>query len=178
MSRSEELIKKVSGADCEGCYEVLRQAVDVAYENLPRRLPMHKLVSAVMDRTGSGPTAVPKALSRAGIEIWESGDRNFLEEVFEHRLAKEQKPMPRELIWQLANYLHKPVTYQMWKEEDSGKYCIAAVDPVTGQWLTVVPFRAEQLQLETFIDFLNGVHAPLESFQALFLNSGFQELFS
>ena len=104
MSRSEELIKKVSGADCEGCYEVLRQAVDVAYENLPRRLPMHKLVSAVMDRTGSGPTAVPKALSRAGIEIWESGDRNFLEEVFEHRLAKEQKPMPRELIWQLANF--------------------------------------------------------------------------
>lgn len=175
MSRSEELIKKVSNADCEGCYDVLRQAVDVAYENLPQRLPMRKLVSAVMDRTGSSRTAVPKALSRAGIGIWESGNRTVLEKVFDYQLSDEKKPMPRELIWRLANYLQKPVTYQMWREPRSGRYGIAAVDPATGRWRAVAPFQAEQLRLEAFVDFLNCVHAPLENFQALFLNSGLWE---
>ena len=176
MTRAEEVVKKVAGRDYLKCYPVLICAVEVAYEHLPKQPQMKAITAEVIARKGITNTTVSKALSRAAIDVWDNGNRKALEEVYDRHLPPDGKPTPLDLTLKLAAFMDKPVEYRVWKEESSGKYGIAAADPVTGRWLAVAPFRVEHQRIEKFVRFLNRIHAPLEGFMDLFSDSGLLEI--
>lgn len=176
MTRAEEVVKKVSGLDYKTFYPVLCCALEVVTEQIPRQLCMNDIVAKVSVRTGMKPTAVSKAISRATTDIWDNGNRAELEKIYGHSLASDKKPLPRELVLKLAQYMAKPVEYRLWEEGHSGRFGIAAADPVTGHWIAIAPFCPEQLRVEDFICFLNRIHAPLDTFQDLFFESGLLEI--
>mgnify|MGYP005806693769 CR=1 FL=1 len=167
MVHAEDVVRKVIDVDSQDYYHVLCLAITVAHEALPEQLTVKKLAERVRAISDKGPTAVPKALSRAAIDIWENGDREALGAIYGRKLRDSEKITPRLLVFKMAKFMDKSPTYSVWRDALGRAYGIVATCSVNGNCLTVVPVQPDVFELEAFAQFLNECQAPLESFQKL-----------
>ena len=95
------------GAKCESKpYICLRCMLEVALKHWPERIPMRQLQVETAERIGNNiqPGGLSKAASRAVLDIWEYGDREFLNEIYQRNLM--DCPTPKNFIYVATCYLY------------------------------------------------------------------------
>ena len=112
MKDIKEIVTRLSGHRNRACYPVLCCAAEVVRKYQPHE-PQMKLVLAeaklmMKDGKQRKENSLFKALPRALDDIWENGDRKELEKVFGRKVI--DRPTPRELVCQIAEYAWEPKT--------------------------------------------------------------------
>ena len=106
MRAAKALVTRLSGHRNRSCYFVLCCAVEVARQHQPLELPLKNILEEVQQLLASEsrkPATLSKALSRAVIDLWESGNRAELEKIFGRKIL--DCPTPREIIYRLAEFI-------------------------------------------------------------------------
>jgi len=112
MKDIKEIVTRLSGHRNRACYGVLCCAAEVVRKYQPYEPQMKAVLAEVKGMIKDGKakkeSSLSKALSRALDDIWESGDQQELEKVFEHQVI--DRPTPRELVCRIAEYAWKQET--------------------------------------------------------------------
>lgn len=165
MMYESGVVAKIRGREGRKCYMDLERAVDIVAASNDLDLSMKEIADQIAEVTGVGRSGVMKSLSRAVEDIWENGDREALNSLYEYRLR--EKPTPKELIRRLATYRNRMVEYQIGVDQ-KGRYCLIAGNPVTKGIYRLIYLRDTTLTMERILCFLNRIQAPVEAVQQLF----------
>lgn len=95
------------GAKCESKpYICLRCMLEVALKHWPERMSMKQLQGETAERMGNNiqPSGLSRAASRAILDIWEYGDREFLNKIYRRNLM--DCPTPKNFIYVATWYLY------------------------------------------------------------------------
>lgn len=103
MSAIKELVTLLGGNRARHCYYVLCCAIYVALKHYPDEPRMRDICAEAAALFCLNADALPKALSRAVIDIWETGDRSALEKLFRRCLV--ERPTPKCVVLVAAQYL-------------------------------------------------------------------------
>ena len=109
MKEIKKIVTQISGRRNKSCYADLCYAVDVARRYQPQEPPMSVILSETKATAEKSELALSKALSRAAKDIWEYGDCQELEKIYDRQVTEQ--PTPRELVYRLAEYV--------WREDHS-----------------------------------------------------------
>lgn len=87
-------------------YVCLRCMLEVALKHWPERISMKQLQVEVAERIGNNmpPSGLSRATARAVLDIWEYGDREFLNEIYQRNLS--DCPTPKNFIYVVTCYLY------------------------------------------------------------------------
>ena len=105
MNLTERTLRRIGGNSTNTGYRYLAYALDLLLEMdyFPFRKLIQEVYSKVAKEFNTTPDAVTRSIARTVVDIWDHGDRAFLQEISGRRLT--DKPLPNELIYYLVTYL-------------------------------------------------------------------------
>ena len=162
MDEIRQMVRQLSGRWGSESYELLCQAVELARQSEEPALQM-KVIWHELSRKNGGKSAqaISRALARAALDIWERGDREALFSLYGKTLT--QPPLPKDLIWTLAQRLRPKIRYHRWTDFATGEYGIAATGESGGGLLLSSPFTADRRLAEQVAQALSKLQPPLQS---------------
>lgn len=103
MKKIKELVSLISGNRTRECYYILCLAVNIALSYQPSEPQMKLLCMEVGKKSGKTALSIEKSVSRVTDDIWNNGNRDNLNRLFNNKLLK--KPKPKNLIYTISEHV-------------------------------------------------------------------------
>lgn len=165
MTKAKNIVSRLSGRSHRQCLKDLTMAAEIAYCARPSQPKLSDIITKISIQTGKPEKTIHKSLHRAAEEIWLSGNKQLLEQLYGCPL--HTKPTARDLILTIARSMEPFIQYIPWSETPDNRK-IVAVDTSINCWLDIITIPEAPLDTTRFLVFLNRVEAPVDAVQELF----------
>ncbi len=136
-----EMLYKLKGRPHKRCYLDLELALEIVCSSGRLDFTMNEVADLVGERLGKERSSVLKSLSRAVEDIWDSGEREALQCLYESPL--KEKPTPKEFIVRVVDCWFREEEWN--KNPDGATTVFMAVNPSNHQVWKMIPVLKQDL---------------------------------